>query len=137
MYKMIMVPVDLEHLDKQEKSLSAASDLSNHYKAEIVYVGVTTEAASPIAHTPAEFAGKLEAFAAAQGEARGHKASAKAYASHDPARDLTETLLKAAKEAGADLVVMASHVPTFADHLFHSHGGGIASRAGISVFVVR
>ncbi|MGE0230544.1 MAG: universal stress protein [Flavobacteriaceae bacterium] len=137
MYKKIIVPVDLEHPKTLSKSLEIASDLSKYYQADIVYVGITTEAASPIAHTPAEFAAKLEAFAKERGAAGGHPATSKAYASHDPARDLTETLLKAVQESGADLVVMASHVPTFADHLFASHGGGLASRADVSVFVVR
>ena len=34
-----------------------------------------------------------------------------AYASHDPGVDLDRTLIAAAKENGADLTVMVSHVP--------------------------
>jgi len=43
----------------------------------------------------------------------------------------------AAKEAGCDLVVMASHVPGFREHILSSNAGYVASHAPISVFVVR
>ena len=38
---------------------------------------------------------------------------------------------------GADLVIMASHVPGMLEHIFSSHGGYIAQHAKVSVFVVR
>ena len=37
----------------------------------------------------------------------------------------------------ADLVVMASHIPNVADHFWPSNGGSIASRADVSVMLVR
>lgn len=137
MYKKIMVPVDLEHADKLEKALKVSADLSKHYGAPVVYVGITTETPNAIAHNPEEYAKKLEAFAQEQADSQGYQAVSKAYATPDPAVDLNKALVSAIDELGADLVVMASHVPNFADQLFQSHGGNVVTHTDISVFVVR
>ncbi len=42
MFKKIMVPVDLAHLDALEKSLTVAADLARHYKTALCYVSVTS-----------------------------------------------------------------------------------------------
>ncbi|WP_296898189.1 universal stress protein [Thiohalocapsa sp.] len=137
MYKQIMVPVDLTHIEHLDKALQTAADLSKHYDAPVTYVGVTPETPSPVAHNPQEFAQKLEAFAQEQANKYGHQTSAKAYASHDPAIDINDTLLKALHETGADLVVMQSHIPNVTDYIWPSHGGSVASHADASVFLVR
>ena len=64
MYEKIMVPVDLAHVDRLEKALTTAADLARHYRIPICYVGVTTSLPGAVAHTPAEFARKLEQFGA-------------------------------------------------------------------------
>jgi len=137
MYKKIIVPVDLAHADKLEKALATAADLAKHYGAATCYVGVTTSEPSAVAHNPAEFAEKLDAFAAEQAAKRGIKIDTKAMASPDPARDLDDRLSEAIEELGGDLVVMASHVPNLSDYLFASNAGYLASHTAISVFVVR
>ncbi len=137
MYRKIMVPVDLTHAKKLEKALRTAADLANHYGVPAVYVGVTASTPGPLAHTPEEFGRKLEAFAAAQGAAHGHAAEAHVAVSHDPSIDLDDTLLGCVKETGADLVVMASHVPNLTDYVWPSNGGTIAAHSDASVFVVR
>ena len=137
MYSKIMVPVDLTHADQLQKALSTAADLAKFYNIPVCYVGVTAATPGSIAHNPDEYAGKLEAFAQDAAKKGGHEATALARVSHDPAADLNPTLLKAVEETGADLVVMASHIPNIADHLWPSHGGQIASHSNASVFVVR
>ncbi len=137
MYKKILVPVDLTHADRLEKALQTAADLSIHYGAPICYVGVTPEAPSPVARNPAEFAQKLEAFGQAQAARHGVTATTKSYSATDPAIDINKTLRKAVEEAGADLVVMASHVPNVTDYIWPSHGGWVAEHSEASVFVVR
>lgn len=137
MYKQILVPVDLTHAEHLEKALQTAADLAKHYGSPVCYVGVTPETPSPVAHNPSEYAQKLEAFANEQAQKHGHQASAKAYASHDPAVDIDDTLMKAIREVGADLVVMQSHVPNVTDYIWPSHGGSVASHSDASVFVVR
>ncbi len=132
-----MAPVDLGHLDRIRKALAASADLATHYRIPVCYVGVTTAAPGPIAHTPREFTAKLKRFAEDQAATHGIETEAKACISHDPSVDLEDTLMKAIEEIGADLVVAGSHVPGFADHIFASHSGYLAAHTSISVFIVR
>lgn len=137
MYKTIMVPVDLEHSDQLEKALATGADLAKHYGAQLYAVSVTSTAPGVLARHPSEYAQKLEAFAAEQTAKRGVQFKAKVMVSHDPPVDLESTLKKAGSEIGADLVVMASHVPGFLEYIFSSRAGYLASHSDLSVFVVR
>jgi nucleotide-binding universal stress UspA family protein len=136
-FSTIMTPVDLAHQEQLEKSLKCTADLARHYNAKVVFVGVTANTPSSVAHTPEEYADKLGKFAAGQGELHGYDAAAHAVTSHDPAADLEDKLLHAVSDTGADLVVMASHVPGLAEHFWPSNGGKIAAHAKASVLVVR
>ncbi|WP_238365415.1 universal stress protein [Mesobacterium pallidum] len=137
MYSKIMVPVDLRHVDKLGHALSVAGDLAKLWDATVTYVGVTAAAPSDLGHTPEEYAERLAAFAEGQGASLGIKAAAHAMVSHDPTTDLDPTLLRAVEETGADLVIMASHLPNIADRLWPSNGGTVATRATASVMIVR
>lgn len=136
MFKHIMVPVDLTHLDKLERALTVTGDLAGHYGARVTYVGVTTPQPSPVAHNPKEFAEKLAKFAAAQGELRNlPEVATHPITSHDPAVDLDRALEKAVHELGVDLVVMGSHIPRRFE--LGTHGGRVASHTDVSVMLVR
>lgn len=137
MYKFMMVPVDLSHADKLDKALATAAAIAKEFDVKVCFVGVTATAPSAIAHTPEEYKQKLEAFAAEQASKLGIEAQAKAVTCADPATDLDDVLDKTAHELGVDLVVMASHVPGFREHLFNSNAGYLASHSDISVMVVR
>ncbi|MFN3207877.1 MAG: universal stress protein [Roseovarius sp.] len=137
MFNKIMAPVDLAHKDRLEKALKCTGDLAKHYNAEVVFVGVTTNTPSSTAHTPEEYGKKLDAFAKEQASALGITASGEALVSHDPSSDVDDVLLKAVSDTGADLVVMASHVPNLMDYVWPSNGGKIAEHAECSVMVVR
>lgn len=137
MYQKILVPVDLAHVDKLRKALDVAADLSKHYGAPLLYVGISSSLPGPIAHNPEEYAAKLKAFAEGEAGAHGIDAEAKAYTSHDPARDLDTTLVRAIEENGIDMVVMASHAPGAPEYLFASNAGYLAQHAPVSVFVIR
>jgi nucleotide-binding universal stress UspA family protein len=137
MYRKIMVPVDLEHADALDKALSTAAGLAQQHGAAITYVAVTASAPGAVAHDPDEFDDRLRRFAAEQGRRFGVETDHLARVSHDPTTDLNRTLLDAAEEIDADLVVMASHVPGVVEHIFASHAGYVASHADMSVFVVR
>ncbi|MBR9766762.1 MAG: universal stress protein [Rhodobacteraceae bacterium] len=132
-----MVPVDLAHKDKLGKSLDVAAKLAASFEAELVLVGVTSALPGSLAHTPDEYREKLDAFAAEQGAAHGITARALAKIGHDVVTDLDRSLLAAIDEAGADLVVMQSHVPNITDYVWPSHGGHLASHAKVSVMIVR
>ena len=137
MYKKIMVPVDLRHIERLEKAITTATDLAKNYGIPICFVAVTAEAPTEVAHSPKEFAEKLAAFGAKQSDAHGLEIDTASYPSHDPTIGLDKTLISAAEENGADLIVMASHVPGLAEHIFASHAGAVASHAEVSVFVIR
>lgn len=137
MYQTIVVPVALAHTELLDKALTTAADLARHYGAAAHMVAVTSPEANEVAHTPQEFKGKLEAFAAEQGQARGVEFQPHTVITPDPIRELDRRLGESIHELGADLVVMASHVPTFRDHIFTSNAGFLVTHSDVSVFVVR
>ncbi|MEP1206420.1 MAG: universal stress protein [Rhizobiaceae bacterium] len=137
MFKQMMVPVDLEHADQLEKSLAVAANAAKQYDMPVCYVGVANSQPSPVAHNPEEFDQKLAAFAQSQSDKHGHSATSRTFVGHDLVADVDDVLLKAVKEIDADLVVMASHIPTLVNYVWPSNGGKIASHAEASVFVVR
>ncbi|WP_373085087.1 universal stress protein [Sneathiella sp.] len=137
MFQRIMVPVDLAHEKRLEKSLGLAADLARQYGATVIYVAISAATPGSVAHTPGEFADKLSRFATDQGKAHNIATESHAVTSHDPSIDLDPALLKAVNEIKADLVVMASHVPNITDYLWPSNGGTVASHAPVSVMVVR
>ena len=137
MFSKIMVPVDLRHVEALEKALKVAADLARHYDGEVTYAQVTAPTPGPLGHTPEEVGEKLEAFAKAEGEKRGHRTAATTIIGHDPAIDLDDRLLDATREQKPDLVVMASHLPNVTDYIWPSHGGHLATHADCSVMIVR
>lgn len=138
MYSRIMVPVDLAHAEKLEKALQTAADLAKLYHASVCYIGVTASTPSSVAHNPEEFSKKMELFGQEQAlKYNLSNVSSASYLSHDPAVDLDDTLMHAATDTGADLVVMASHVPGLLEHVFASNAGYFASFSKMSVLVVR
>lgn len=137
MFKGIMAPVDLAHVDRLAAALDCAADLARHYGVPIVYVGVTSSAPSKVAHNPQEFGQKLGAFAEQQAAKHGVQASAHTAIAHDPTTDVDDALMRAIGETGSDLVVMASHVPNALDYIWPSNGGKLAEHAKCSVMVVR
>ncbi len=137
MFSKILVPVDLAHADQLEKALTVAADMANHHGAGVVYVGITEQTPGAVAHTPAEYASKLNDFAAGLASKHGIDAEALSLTSHDPTTEINKLLVKAVQDTGADLVVMASHPPSVTDYLWASHGGWVAEHAAVSVFVVR
>jgi universal stress protein F len=137
MYRKIMVPVDLAHLDALEKSLQIAADIARHYKAEVCYVSVTANTPGPVARTPEEYERKLAAFAEEQARVHGQPTSSRVFISHDPTADLDHILVKAVGTVGADLVLMATHLPHKVDAIMPSHGDKLAKHTNVSVFLVR
>ncbi|SUZ32521.1 hypothetical protein ROE7235_02282 [Roseibaca ekhonensis] len=137
MYRKVIFPVDLSHIDQLTKALATAADLAKHYGAEICYVGVTGEAPAPGARSPADYADKLAAFASEQASKHGVTTASKACVSHDPSVDTDKTLMSAINELGGDLVVMQTHAPSAMDYIWAGHGDTIAAHADVSVFLVR
>jgi nucleotide-binding universal stress UspA family protein len=137
MFTKILVPVDLGHLDRMQKALAAAATQARTYGATVTYMAVTEETPGPVARTPKEFAARLAEFATEQGQTHGVPTEALAVVSTDPAAEINKLILKAVKDSGADLVVMASHPPRLVDWILPSHGGHVAEHADISVLIIR
>nr|WP_320142873.1 universal stress protein [uncultured Cohaesibacter sp.] len=137
MFNTIMVPVDLRHTSKLEKTLTIAADMARTNEAAVIFVGVTGPEPGDLGHTPAEFGDRLQAFASAQMQARGINATAHVIVANDPAVDLNKKLMEAVEATGSDLVIMASHIPNISDYIWSSHGGHLASHSRASVFLVR
>jgi nucleotide-binding universal stress UspA family protein len=138
MYKKLMIPVDLAHTDRLEKALTTAADLSKQYGIPVCYTALTASTPTSVAHTPDEFARKLEAFAQAESERLGlQRPESHVIVDPDPVADLGKKLIKAAHDQRCDVVVMASHVPGIQDHIFESNAGKVAMHADVSVFVIR
>ena len=139
MYSKIMVPVELDHTDRIERTLKVAADLAKIYSSTVVYVAIHGKVPNPVALTPEKFAAELDMFAREQGERFGIQTSALPIASNDPAAEIDARLIEAVRRSKADLVVMASHVPGVADtlHLIGSHAAKLVRQLDISVFVVR
>lgn len=137
MYRKIMVPVDLAHVDALKRALTVAGDLGQHYETEICYVSVTHSSPGSVAHNPEEYEEKLEAFAREQAQQHGRPVSAQVIVSSDPAVELDDRLLKAIKDVGADLVVMATHLPRKLDAIMPANGGKVAKETDASIFLVR
>lgn len=137
MFKKILVPVDLAHRQQIKPALTAASDLARHYRAEVCYIGITATTPGSVARTPEEYQQKLEEFAREQGGVHGQAVSARVITRPDPIVELDEALIQAIEDEGADLIVMATHLPKHLDAVMPSHGGKIASHTDKSVFLVR
>ena len=137
MFTKIMVPVDLKHADRLGKALEVAAGWAKQYSADVHLVGVTMSSPTDVARSPGEYAQKLAGFAADRAAALGVAFTPHTEVSHDIAVDLDDVLSKAAGAIAADLIVMASHVPGLADHVFASNAGYLASHASMSVMVVR
>ncbi|WP_299441843.1 universal stress protein [uncultured Rhodospira sp.] len=137
MYTRIMVPVDLAHADTLDKAITQATDLAKLYGTTVVLVGVAPSQPNEVAHTPVEYNEKLKKFAHDQTARTGVLMEAHPVFNHDPAVDLEKALRETCHELGADLVVMASHIPRFRDVIFGSHASRLERRCDCSVFIVR
>ena len=137
MFNNIMVPVDLAHADSLQQAITVACDMAKAYSSSLHFVAVTGSGPSPAARNPEEFTEKLQALAAKWASQSGVKIDTKTIVSNDVAVELDASLRQACEELGADLVIVGSHVPGFADYVVRSHGGSLASHAKVSVFVIR
>lgn len=137
MFKKILFPVDLQHVDKLDRALHVVGKLARDTGATVVYMGVTSSVPGPVAHTPEEFGRKLEDFASKQASEYGIEGEAKTVVAGDPRIDVDDRIVDGARDAGADLIVMQTHKPDFMDYVWHSNGERVASHAPVSVFLVR
>jgi len=137
MFKHIMVPIDLSHLDGLTHARKVAGELAKLYGANVTYVGVGADTPGALGKNPEEFGKKLADFAGSEAGSTGAESGSHPVICNDPTTELDDALLQAVEDVGADLVVMQSHVPGLVDYIWPSNGGKVASHAKCSVLVVR
>jgi nucleotide-binding universal stress UspA family protein len=138
MYSRILVPVDLDNADNLTKALDLAGRTAKENNAEVVYVDVVDAVPTTSARTEGyRMAERLKVFVANQAEKYGVQTIAHVALRSDLHLNVGSDLIDAAKAAKCDLIVMASHMPGFKDHILSSNAGYVASHAPMTVYVVR
>lgn len=138
MYSKILVPVDLENIDKLTKALDLAAKTARESDATVVYVDVVDAVPTTSPVTEGErTADRLEKLATAQAKAHGIETDDQVTLRSDLHLNVGADIIKAAKDTGCDLIVMASHMPGIKDHFLSSNAGYVASHAPMTVYVVR
>jgi nucleotide-binding universal stress UspA family protein len=138
MYSRILVPVDLANVDGLTKALDLAAKTATDNDATVVYVGVVDAVPTTSSRTEGEKAKEaLDAFAADQARRYEVKTADQIALRGDLHFNIGPEVIETAKKAECDLIVMASHIPGFKEHIISSNAGYVASHAPISVFVVR
>ena len=138
MYSRILVPVDLENVDKLGKALDLAAKTAKDNGATVVYVDVVDAVPTTSATTEGErMADRLRKLATSQAKAHGIEAVDQIALRSDLHLNVGADIVKTAKASDCDLIVMASHVPGIRDHFLSSNAGYVASHAPMTVYVVR
>ena len=138
MYSRILVPVDLDNADKLTKALELAGQTAKQNNAEVVYVDVVDAVPTMSARTEGErMEERLKSFVAEQAQTHGIQAVEHVALRSDLHLNVGSDVIKAAQETKCDLIVMASHMPGFKDHILSSNAGYVASHAPMTVYVVR
>ena len=138
MYTRILVPVDLRNTDKLGKALGVAEEMAKEHDATIVYAGIADAVPTSSPVTEGEkMLQELHVFAAQKANEHGIKTSDHVALRRDLHLNVGSEVIKAAKDTGCDIIVMASHVPGIIEHVFSSNAGYVAAHAPMSVYVVR
>ena len=139
MFKTILVPVDISQLEGARQALSLAKDVAKSRGGKIVLLNVIEEIPNYIAaEIPAEIFSTADEKAhtemASFAESEGLGDDAEVVVAHGHA---SRDILEFAHERKADMIVMASHDPGFADYFLGSTAGHVVRHAHCSVLVVR
>ena len=141
MFANILVPVDTGNEESWRKALPDAVKLARAHGAKLHVMTVVPDFGSSIvaSYFPEGF--QTNALEQAKKElATLVERHVPADVDHDQIAThggIWQEICRVAKEVGADLVVMASHIPNLTDYIWPSNGGTIASHAKVSVLVVR
>jgi len=141
MYKSILLPIDLPHEKSQDKVVEVASTLAKTFGAKLTVMTVVPDFGMPIVggFFPEGFEKKaLEtANTALHDYAKAHLADVGEVQHVVAHGSIYREILRVAKEAEADVVVMASHRPEAQDYLLGTNAARVTRHAGCSVLIVR
>ena len=141
MFKEILLPIDLGDVESSRKAVSTAIELSRTEGARLQLLCVVPGFGMSIVSQffPEGFEEKSLAEAANQLDDFIAKNVPSEIASRAVVANGTvyEEILKAAREAKCDLIVMASHRPELKDYLLGPNAARVVRHAACSVLVVR
>ncbi len=141
MFKDILLPVDLGHLETQDKAIDCAVQQAETFGSRLHVMTIVPDFGMTIvgSYFPPEF----EAKALEETTARLHRFVDERIGDEVPVQCVVghgriyEEILRAAKEIGADLIVMASHRPELQDYLLGPNAARVVRHAECSVMVIR
>lgn len=137
MPKKIVVPVDLGHAERLPAMMEAAKALADK-DARIILMNVVQDIPVYVAaELPAGINEQAANEAMADLEELGAKHGVKKADIEVRIGQAANSILEAAKEKHADLIVIASHHPQFGDFLLGSTAARVVRHAPCSVYVVR
>lgn len=136
MYKTILVPVDLSDLDKGKATLDLAKRLGDKgCRIRLLYV---------VEDLPSYVAAELPSGLVEKSMANAHEQLEGVAASVEGTVEVevrsghaNTSILAAAEDCGADLIIIGSHRPGLQDYLLGSTAGKVVRHSTCSVLVVR
>jgi nucleotide-binding universal stress UspA family protein len=140
MFKTILVPIDFEQDGSWERALEAAFALARANEAELHIMHVIRSTPAMVAqYLPKDYATTAEAqtLATLKEKVADHgigESEAKLLVRHG---EVYPEILDAAKDLGADLIVLGAHRPEVTDYLLGTTAARVARHAKCSVFLVR
>jgi nucleotide-binding universal stress UspA family protein len=141
MYNNILLTVDLSDDGSWKKAAPTAVDLCNTYDAKLHLLTVIPDMGSPLVeeYFPDDFEEEMTKGTAAKiaDFANSQFPSDRAPNVHIGSGSIYKEILRVAEEAGADLIVMASHRPELSDYLLGPNAARVVRHANCSVMVVR
>lgn len=141
MYKSILLAIDLPNRETQEKALRTAVSLARTFSAELTVMTVVPDFGMAIVGTFFPEGFEEKALAKSQEELEAYvkdkvpdDIETRAVVAHGT---IYSEILRVAKEAGADFIVVASHRPELQDYLLGPNAARVVRHADCSVLVVR
>lgn len=136
MFKKLLLPVDVAHLDEGRKALEVAESITSP-DASITLLYVMEDIPNrPGFDLPPGF--KKKSLKAARKAIKSiTKSSDRAVKVETRIGHAYRTILKEAKALNIDLIVLASHKPGLKEYFIGSNTSKVVSHANCSVFVVR
>ena len=141
MYKEILLPLDLNNLETQEKAVQAAIELAKSFRARLHVMTIVPDFGVGVVSSffPADY--KEKAIAAADKALKDfmkRRVPGGIKAQHTVAYGtIYEEILDFAGKTKVDLILMASHRPELSDYLIGPNAAKVVRHAKCSVLVVR
>ena len=141
MYKIILVPIDLDQESSWQKALPIAVEHSKIFGARLHAMTVLPDFGTGVvgSYFPPDFVEKASAEVQQKLEAliRSKVPPDLDVTCHVAQGTVYQEILRLTGEIGADLVVMASHRPELKDYLIGPNAARVVRHADVSVLVVR